>query len=1035
MNIAQPFIRRPIATTMLMIGITLLGAVAYRQLPVASLPSVDSPTIQVIALFPGADPKTMASSVATPLERQFGEIAGLTQMTSSSGVGNTQIALQFALSRSAESVAQDVQTAINEAAGQLPKNMPSPPIFYKTNPADMPILLIAVTSDTLPLTKVDDYAESILAQKISQMPGVALVGIGGQQKPAIRVQVNPAILAAEGLDLEQLRSALAAVTVDQPKGQLYGRQQSYMLNTNDQLETAEGFNNQIIAFRSGAPVRVRDIGHAIVGPEDITKRGWYNDKPAVVLAVQRQPGANVIDTVDHIEAALPQLMASLPPAIKVTIASDRTQTIRASVADVQFTLLLSIALVVTVIFLFLRKLWATVIPAMALPISLIGTFGVMHMFKYSLDNLSLMALIIAVGFVVDDAIVMVENVTRHIERGLPPLQAALKGAEEIGFTILSMSVSLVAVFIPLLLMSGVIGRMFQEFAVTVSAAIAVSALVSLTLTPTMCAYLLKPSSEEKAGRLSRALERAFDAMQSVYEKGLIVALRHKAITLTVMLLTIATTIVLFVSIPKGFFPQQDTGMILGITESAEDVSPLDMAKRQLAVIDLISQDPAVANATGYIGPGGPTVTENNGRLFVQLKPHGQRASADEIIRLLDAKLQSVQGIRAYLQAAQDINLGARLSKTQYQYTLTDVDQDELNKWASKLLKVLQTMPELSDVATDQATTGRQLNLEINRDTAARLGIDPAAIDNTLYDAFGQRHVAQIFTTLNYYWVVMEVEPQFQLGPYALNRIYVGSSTGAQVPLSQFVKIVPSVAPLAINHQGQFPSVTLSFNLSPGSSVGSAVAAIQKAAQNLHMPASIAASFQGNAQAFQASLRSTPILIIAALIAVYLILGMLYESAIHPITILSTLPSAGIGALLTLIAFGFNLDVIGLIGIILLIGIVKKNGIMLIDFALDAERHRGLKPEDSIYQACVLRFRPILMTTMAALLGGVPLMLGTGTGSEIRQPLGYSIVGGLLLSQLLTLFTTPVVYLYLDRLAGWLRHLRSRSADIQTETWV
>jgi hydrophobe/amphiphile efflux-1 (HAE1) family protein len=1035
MNIAQPFIRRPIATTMLMIGITLLGAVAYRQLPVDSLPSVDSPTIQVIALFPGADPKTMASSVATPLERQFGEIAGLTQMTSSSGVGNTQIALQFALSRSAESVAQDVQTAINEAAGQLPKNMPSPPIFYKTNPADTPILLIAVTSDTLPLTKVDDYAESILAQKISQMPGVALVGIGGQQKPAIRVQVNPAILAAEGLDLEQLRSALAAITVIQPKGQLYGQQQSYMLNTNDQIETAEGFNDQIIAFRSGAPVRVRDIGRAIVGPEDITKRGWYNDKSAVVLAVQRQPGANVIDTVDQIKAALPQLMASLPPAIKVTIVSDRTQTIRASVADVQFTLLLSIALVVMVIFLFLRKLWATVIPATALPISLIGTFGVMHLFHYSLDNLSLMALIIAVGFVVDDAIVMVENVTRHIEKGLRPLQAALKGAEEIGFTILSMSVSLVAVFIPLLLMSGVIGRMFQEFAVTVSAAIAVSALVSLTLTPTMCAYLLRPSSEEKAGRMSRALERAFDAMQSVYEKGLIVALRYKGVTLTFMLLTIGATIVLFVIIPKGFFPQQDTGMIIGITEAAEDVSPLDMANRQLAVIDLISKDPAVANATGYIGPGGPTVTENNGRLFVQLKPHAQRASADEVIRRLDAKLQSVQGIRAYLQAAQDINLGARLSKTQYQYTLTDVDQDELNTWASKLLEVLQTLPALSDVATDQATTGRQLNLEINRDTAARLGIDPAAIDNTLYDAFGQRHVAQIFTTLNYYWVVMEVQPQFQLGPYALNRIYVGSSTGAQVPLSQFVTIVPSVAPLAVDHQGQFPSVTLSFNLSPGSSVGSAVAAIQKAAQALHMPASIATSFQGNAQAFQASLRSTPILIIAALIAVYLILGMLYESAIHPITILSTLPSAGIGALLTLIAFGFNLDVIGLIGIILLIGIVKKNGIMLIDFALDAERHRGLTPEESIYQACVLRFRPILMTTMAALLGGVPLMLGTGTGSEIRQPLGYSIVGGLLLSQLLTLFTTPVVYLYLDRLAGWIRRLRSRSADIQTETLV
>jgi multidrug efflux pump subunit AcrB len=690
--------------------------------------------------------------------------------------------------------------------------------------------------------------------------------------------------------------------------------------------------------------------------------------------------------------------------------------------------------VVLVIFLFLRKLWATVIPAIALPISLIGTFGVMHLFNYTLDNLSLMALVIAVGFVVDDAIVMIENVTRHIEKGVPPLQAAVKGADEIGFTVLSMSVSLVAVFIPLLLMSGVIGRMFQEFAVTVSSAIAVSALVSLTLTPTMCAYLLKPSSEEKPGRISRALERAFDVLQSAYEKGLIVALRHKAMTLTVMLLTIGVTIVLFVIIPKGFFPQQDTGMIMGITEAAQDVSPVDMGKRQRAVIDLISKDPAVANATGYIGPGGPTVTENNGRLFIQLKPHSQRdVSADEVIRGLNAKLQSIQGIQAYLQATQDINLGARLSKTQYQYTLTDVDQDELNAWASKLFKLLQTLPELSDVATDQATSGRQLNLEINRDTAARLGIDPATVDNTLYDAFGQRHVAQIFTTLNYYWVILEVEPQFQLGPYTLNRIYVRSSTGAEVPLSQFVKIVPSVAPVAVNHQSQFPSVTLSFNLSPGSSVGSAVAAIEQAAQSLHMPATIATSFQGNAQAFQASLRTTPILILAALIAVYLILGMLYESAIHPITILSTLPSAGIGALLTLIAFGFDLDVIGLIGIILLIGIVKKNGIMLIDFALEAERNQGLKPEVSIYQACVLRFRPILMTTMAALLGGVPLMLGTGTGSEIRQPLGYSIVGGLILSQLLTLFTTPVVYLYLDRLGGLLRRLHSRSADIETET--
>jgi hydrophobe/amphiphile efflux-1 (HAE1) family protein len=1024
MNISQSFIRKPIATTMLMIGITLLGAIAYRQLPVASLPSVDSPTIQVIAQLPGADPKTMASSVATPLERQFGQIAGLTQMTSSSGIGNTEITLQFALSRTADSAAQDVQTAINQAAGQLPKNMPSPPVFYKTNPADTPVLLIALTSDILPLTKVDDYAESILAQKLSQMPGVSQVGIGGEQKPAIRVQVNPAQLAAQGLDLEQLRSALAAVTVDRPKGQLYSEQQTYILNANDQLETAKGFDDQIIAYRNGAPVRVRDIGHAVTGAEDITEHGWYNDKPAVVLAVQRQPGANVIDTVDHIKAALPQLVASLPPTIKVTIASDRTQTIRASVADVQFTLLLTIILVVMVIFLFLRKLWATLIPGVAVPISLIGSFAVMHLFKYSLDNLSLMALSIAVGFVVDDAIVMIENITRHIEAGLPPLQAALKGADEIGFTVLSISVSLVAVFIPLLLMGGVIGRMFQEFAVTVSVAIAVSAVVSLTLTPMMCAYLLKPGSQEKAGRLSRALERAFEALQTTYERALTVALRHKAVTLAIMLATVGATAGLFVVAPKGFFPQQDTGMIMGITEAAQDVSPADMQKRQRAVIDLISRDPAVANATGYIGPGGPTVTENNGRLFILLKPRDQRdASADAIIHRLDAKLQTVEGIRAYMQAAQDINLGARLSKTQYQFTLTDVDQDELNTWASRLFTALQKQPQLSDVATDQAIAGRQLNLEIDRDTAARLGIDPAKIDDTLYDAFGQRHVAQIFTTLNFYWVVMEVEPQFQMGPYALNRIYVTSSTGAQVPLGQFVKIVPTVAPLAVNHQSQFPSVTLSFNLSPGTSVGAAVAAIDEATQSLHMPATIATSFQGNAQAFQASLSSTPILILAALVAVYLILGMLYESAIHPITILSTLPSAGIGALLALMAFGFDLDVIGLIGIILLIGIVKKNGIMLVDFALEAQRQRGLNAEESAFEACRMRFRPILMTTLCALLAGVPLMLGTGTGSELRQPLGFAMVGGLLVSQLLTLFTTPVVYIYMDRLGRAFRHRR------------
>jgi hydrophobe/amphiphile efflux-1 (HAE1) family protein len=1024
MNLSKSFIQKPVATSLLMVGVILLGCVAYRQLPVASLPNVDSPTIQVTAQLPGADPQTMASSVATPLERQFGQIAGLTQMTSSSGLGNTQITLGFTLNRNVDAAAQDVQTAINAAAGQLPKNMPSPPTYRKTNPADVPVLLIALTSDTLPLTKVNDYADSILAQKLSQVPGVSLVTIGGAQKPAIRVQVNPAQLAAAGLDLEQLRSVLGVATVNLPKGVLYGEQQAYTLGANDQRLTASEYDNLIIAYRNGAPVRLRDVGHAVAGAEDITLHGWYNDKPAIILAIQRLPGANVIATVDAIKATLPQLEAGLPSGIKVTIASDRTQTIRASVADVQFTLLLTIGLVVGVIFLFLRKLWATIIPGIAVPVSLVGTFGVMYLFGYSLDNLSLMGLTIAVGFVVDDAIVMLENITRHIEEGLSPIEAALKGAGEIGFTILSISISLVAVFIPLLMMSGVIGRMFQEFAVTVSAAIAVSVIVSLTLTPMMCAYLLKPAAEEKPGRISRGLEYGFVALQSAYERGLRLALRYKAATMTVMLASIAATVALFVVIPKGFFPQQDTGMIMGITEAAQDVSPARMTSLQRNVIDLISKDPAVANATGYIGPGGPTVTENNGRLFILLKPPSQRdLTADQVIRRLNQNLQHVQGMQVFMQATQDINLASRLSKTQYQYTLTDVNQDELNQWASRVHSALQGLPQLIDVASDQATLGRQLKLEIDRDTASRLGIDPSAIDNTLYDAFGQRHVAEMFTTLNNYYVILEVDPSFQLGPYALNRIYVRSANGAEVPLGQFAKVVPETAPVAVNHQGQFPSVTLSFNLAPGASVGSAVAGIQQATAALHMPNTVAASFQGNAQAFQASLSSTPILIAAALVAVYLILGMLYESTIHPVTILSTLPSAGIGALLALYAFGLGLDVIGLIGIILLIGIVKKNGIMLVDFALEAERHHGLTAEQAAYEACRTRFRPILMTTMCALLGGLPLMVGTGTGSELRQPLGYAMVGGLLVSQLLTLFTTPVVYIYMERASQWIRNLR------------
>jgi hydrophobe/amphiphile efflux-1 (HAE1) family protein len=1024
MNISQGFIRKPIATAFLAIGITLIGLVAFFRLPVSALPAVDTPTIQVTAQLPGADPQTMGSSVATPLERQFGQIAGLTAMTSSSGFGNTEITLQFSMNRSTDAAAQDVQAAINAAAGQLPKTMPSPPIFRKVNPADVPVLLIALTSDTEPLTKVDDYADSILAQKLSQVPGVSLVTIGGMQKPSIRVQVNPAKLAAAGIDLEQLRTTLGNVTVNQPKGVLYGTEQAYTLATNDQVLTAKGYEDLIIAYRNGAPVRLRDIGHAEVAAEDVTLHGWYNDKPAVILAIQRQPGANVISTVDGIKKLLPQLVAGLPSDIKVTIASDRTQTIRASVADVQFTLLLTIALVVGVIFLFLRNFWATIIPAISVPISLIGTFGVMYLLNYSLDNLSLMGLSIAVGFVVDDAIVMIENVSRHIEEGLSPLEAALKGAGEIAFTIVSISVSLVAVFIPLLLMGGVIGRMFQEFAVTVCVAITVSVIVSVTLTPMMCAYLLS-NHGAGAGVVSRTLERGFVAIQRGYEALLSVALRFKLATLTVMIASIVATGVLFVGVPKGFFPQQDTGMITGITEASADVSPAEMAELQRSVIDVIAKDPSVANATGYIGPGGPTVTENNGRLFVLLKPRTERSfGADEVIRQLDTKLAKLQGIAVFMQATQDINLASRLSKTQYQFTLTDVNQDELNSWAGKLFAKLKTRPELADVASDQANAARQLKLKIDRDAASRLGIDPAAVDNTLYDAFGQRHVTQLFTTLNTYYVILEVDPSFQSGPYALNRIYVHSSNGSTVPLSQFTTIEYGSAPLAVNHQNQFPSVTLSFNLARGVAVGTAVTAVQQEVAALHMPSTIATSFQGNAQAFQSSLASTPILIVAAIVAVYLILGMLYESTVHPVTILSTLPSAGLGALLALWTCGFGLDVIGLIGIILLIGIVQKNGIMLVDFALQAERHRGFSAEQSALEACKIRFRPILMTTMCAMLAGVPLMAGTGTGSELRQPLGFAIVGGLIVSQLLTLFTTPVVYIYLQNASDWLARKRT-----------
>jgi hydrophobe/amphiphile efflux-1 (HAE1) family protein len=1019
MSMSSGFIRRPVATGLLMVAIVLLGATAYTLLPVAALPNVSFPTIAVTAQLPGADPQTMASSVATPLEKQFGEIPYLTQMTSTSSTGYMSITLQFALNDDINAAAQLVQTAINAASGQLPKNMPTPPTYHETNPADAPVLVLGLTSDTLPVTTVDDYAESILAQKISQVPGVGLVGIGGEQHPAIRIQFDPAKLAANGLDLEDVRGALTNVSVDQPKGSLYGDQRAYTLQTNDQILNAKDWDNQIIAYRDGGPIRVSDVGNAIIGPQDETLRGWVDQQRGVVLAIQRLPGANVIATVDAIKAALPHIETSIPPAIKVSVISDRTTTIRASVADVQSTLILTIGLVVGVIFLFLRSVWATLIPAVAVPVSIIGTFGVMYLCGYSLDNLSLMGLSIAVGFVVDDAIVMVENIARHIEMGKTPMRAALDGAGEIGFTILSISISLVAVFIPLLLMGGMVGRMFQEFAVTVTVAIAVSVVVSLTLTPMMSARLLRKEHPENAGSPSRALERGFEALLSGYDRMLAIALRHRFVTLMIMLGTVALTVSLFIVIPKGFFPEQDTGLILGVTEAAQDVSPNGMATLQQRTIAAVERDPAVASVGAYIGAGGATATENQGRIFIALKPRDQRASIGQVMARLEQASNAVTGMRLFMQPVEDINIGGRLTATQYQYTLSDVDMTELSKWAPTIEAALAKSPQLADVTSDQQSAAPRLTLAINRDSASRLGITAAQIDAVLYDAFGQRPITQLYTSLNQYFVIMEVKPGFQLGPNALQRIYVRSQTSGMVPLSELVTQQTTVSPLSVNHQGQFPSVTISFNLKGNAPLGPAVSAVQQRMAALHVPPTVSASFQGNAQAFQSSLSSTPILILAALLAVYLILGMLYENTIHPLTIISTLPGAGAGALAVLLACGFGLDVMGIIGIILLIGIVKKNGIMLVDFALQAERERGLSAEQSIREACLLRFRPILMTTMCALLGSLPLMLGTGTGSELRQPLGFAMAGGLVVSQVLTLFTTPVVYIYMDRLA----HLR------------
>jgi HAE1 family hydrophobic/amphiphilic exporter-1 len=1034
-GISAPFIRYPIATTLLMIGILFAGVVVYPKLPVAPLPQVDFPTIQVSASLPGASPETMASAVAQPLETQFAQIPGVAQMTSTSVLGSTAITIQFDLERNIDGAANDVQGAINAASGQLPKNLPTPPTYRKVNPADSPILLLGVTSDTLPLTEVDNEIETKIAPQISQIPGVAQVSVGGQQKPAIRIQLDPAKLVAKGLSLEDVRIPLSVTTVDMPKGTVMGARRSFTIYTNDQLTQAKDWNDVIVAYRNGAPLRVRDIGQAVTGPQDVTQAAWADGKRGLVLVVYKQPGANVIDTVDRIKAELSRLSANLPATIKIFTVSDRTQTIRAAIKDVQFTLLITIVLVVMVIFIFLRDLWATIIPSVTVPLALLGACALMWFANYSLDNLSLMALTIAVGFVVDDAIVMLENITRYVEEGEAPFAAALKGSREIAFTIVSISVSLIAVLIPLLLMGGIIGRLFREFSMTLSMAILVSAFVSLTLTPMMASRFLKPHGAVQHGRLYALSERGFDAMLRAYERGLDVVLKYRFTTLMVFFATLALSVYLFVIIPKGFFPQQDIGLITGISEAAQDSSPAAMMGHQRALGEIILKDPAVDHVGMFVGGNGNA--PNNGRMFIALKPRDQRTeSADRIIARLRPQLEKVEGARLYLQAAQDVRVGGRPSRTQFQYTLQGSDIDQLNEWAPKVLAKLKTLPELRDVATDQQSEGTTLTLTINRDQASRYGLTPQVIDDTLYDAFGQRQIAQYFTQLASYYVIMEVLPSLQGSPTTLDQIFLRSpTTGGEVPLSAFAKWTTTpIRPLSISHQGQFPAITISFNLAQGVALGQATDAIDKAKAQLGLPPTISTTFQGNAQAFRDSLSTVPMLILAALVVVYIILGILYESFIHPITILSTLPSAGVGALATLMLFHFDFSLIALIGIILLIGIVKKNGIMMVDFAIAAERDDKMSPDDAIRRAAILRFRPIMMTTMAALLGGVPLMLGQGTGAEIRQPLGYAMVGGLLVSQALTLFTTPIVYLYLDRLSQWLKSGTSggdRSAPSQS----
>ena len=1025
MNLSAPFIRRPVATTLLSLAVALAGAVGFRLLPVSPLPEVDYPTIQVSATLPGASPETMASSVAAPLERQFGRIAGVTQMTSTSYLGSTSVVLQFDLARNIDGAARDVQAAINAARSNLPASLPGNPSYRKVNPADAPIMILGLTSDTLSRGQMYDVASTILQQKLAQVDGVGQVIVGGSSLPAVRVELNPTALSKYGIGLEDVRSALAATNVSRPKGQLTDGTRTWEIAADDQLRHAEQYRPVIFAYQGGRAVRLSDVARVDDSVEDLRNAALVDGKPAVTVILFRQPGANIIETVDRVRSLLPQLRASIPSAVQLSIPVDRTVTIRASLRDVERTLAVAIGLVVLVVFLFLRNGRATLIPSVAVPLSLVGTFGVIYLAGYSLDNLSLMALTIATGFVVDDAIVVLENVTRHLEQGLPAAEAALEGARGVGFTVVSMSLSLVAVFIPVLLMGGMVGRLFREFAVTLSVAVALSLAVSLTTTPMMCATFLEPPDDRPRGRLFRASERAFEAMRRGYERSLSWALAHRPLVLGLAGATVALNIYLLVVVPKGFFPQQDTGRLSGSIQAAQDVSFQAMERKLGEVVDIVRSDPGVESVTGFTGGGPGGATRNTARLFIMLKPRrGRELGAEQVMGRLRGRLAHVSGAPTFLQAVQDVNVGARLGNAQYQYTLQGERVEELGPWARRLEQRLRSTPQLVDVSSDLQDKGLQTSLTIDRSTASRLGITPQLIDDTLYDAFGQRQASIIYTPLNQYHVVMEVEPRFWQRPEALRDIYVRTSAGAPVPLSTFSRYTPSTTTLAVNHQGQFPAVTLSFNLAPGVSLGEAVKAVEDATREIGLPGTIRGGFQGVAQAFQASLANEPWLIAAALVAVYVVLGILYESYVHPLTILSTLPSAGVGALLALMLCRTDLSTMALIGIILLIGIVKKNAIMMIDFALTAERREGKTALDAIHQACLLRFRPIMMTTMAALLGALPLAVGMGVGSELRRPLGIAIVGGLIVSQALTLYTTPVVYLYLDRCRRWATGLRA-----------